>query len=115
MSLGGNDFRIKTGAGIRDTEMQSSPMSEQLELSVPHTAVLHRIAQCFLSDAKQAQCRLFGDRSGNIAVEKVDVSSVLLGQLPAESFDCRHETKMFQLGGVKLMRQTMDIRGNFLR
>jgi len=84
--------------------MQNAPISNQLEPSVPDTAVLYRIAQRFLSDAEEAQSRLFGDRRGNITIEKIDVSPVLLGQLSTESLDGCDQTQMLEFGGMKLMR-----------
>ena len=95
--------------------MQNAPISYQLEPSFPDTAVLYRIPQRFLSDAEEAQSRLFSDRRGNITIEKIDVSAVLLGQLSTESLDCRDKTQVLEFGGMKLMRQPMDIRRNVLR
>src|SRR4029078_9204008 len=103
------------GSDIRDAVMQNAPISNQVEPSFPDTAVLYRIAQRFLSDAEEAQSRLFGDRRGNITIEKIDISAVLRGHPWTESLDCCDKTQMLEFGGMKLMRQPMDIRRNVLR
>ena len=61
--------------------MQDTSIHGQLELSILHAAVLDRIAQGFLRDTKDAKRRFLGDRIRDIAMDKVDLSPILLEQL----------------------------------
>src|SRR5262245_19614498 len=94
--------------------MQSSTVSEQLELAGSDTAVLHRVAQRFLRDPEQTEGGFFGDRVGDIAMNELDFASVLLRELSAQTLDGGNKTQVLELGGMKLMRQTMHVGGDVL-
>src|SRR6476659_3055414 len=109
-SLGRNGLRIKTGSRIGNAQMQCLLMPKELEPSFPDAAVLDGVAQCFLSNTEQAQGRFFGDGTGNIAMDKINLDPVLLGEFKAESLDRRDEAKMLELRGVEPVRQAMHVR-----
>ena len=79
--------------------MQDTLVANQLKLSVLHAAVLNRIAQGFLRDTKDAKRRFLCDRIRDIAMDKVNLSPILLRQLTTQSLDRRDETKMLQFAG----------------
>ena len=88
--------------------MQDTLVANQLKLSVLHAAVLNRIAQGFLRDTKDAKRRFLCDRIRDIAMDKVNLSPILLRQLTTQSLDREDEARCCSLR-VELVGRTMHV------
>ena len=90
-------MRIEPDADVRNAEMDGCSITKKLEFRFPDSAVLHRVAEGFLSYTEQAQGGLLGECERDVPVNKVDLGFVLFRILPAESLDRGYQSQVVEL------------------
>ncbi len=103
-------FEVESGTVVRNLQPQLARGPGDLDPGAYRTAVLDDVPERLLNDSVEAQRDVAGKRTRDLVMCQFDMDAVLLGNLLAEALGCRHEAKVLQNGGVKLMGQAVDVR-----
>ena len=106
-------LHIETNTGVRNLQYQAGPITRQSNLRLPGTAVPDDVVQRFLRDPVEAQrhVRVNGLRK-RIALEG-DINHALTRDVATQQLKRLDEAEGLQLRRMKLVRQIVNVRGDF--
>ncbi len=102
---------FKTQAGIENSQAYLIVPAKEFGSRLLCLAVLHDIAQSFLSDTEKTVRDVFGDLGRIVAARKFHTDLVRPAHLIAEALQGRRQADVLQCAGMELMGERMDITG----
>ena len=107
----GGLFEIKTGTGVVHPQLDLGGGCREKHVKSTHAAVLEGVLKSFLQYAEEAERNFFRKSLGDVFSVELNLEIVALGEILAKSACSGRKAQEVESGGVKAVRQSLNISG----
>lgn len=105
--------RNEPHSGIGNGQIERAAAARELDVCTPGATVLDHVVQGFLHDSIETKRYLRRNRRWDTLMAEINGDAVLTADVTANAVNRRNQPQGFELRRMELMRQAMNIGGDF--